>query len=252
MPITVPPFQAYQAPLIPLPGKWNAKPVEGDKFVPAEIDWGVTTGGTNAVQFALSSFSPVEFSQIVALYVDNGRNGSDVDFLFPDTGKQLTVPAYCQGLFPVITNSLTFYCVSALAGVGDVTIFEILNSLPPPIAVLPSQEQSQASATGIAMTATGSTQVIPPGTIGTIQSASILLSYATGASAQTCDFQLIDGNGTVLFAYHIAAPASTVATLAPINLGPLRLRFFNGVRFVVTQTTMTSCVATVNLYYSVP
>ena len=96
MPIVVPPYVQYQAPLYPLRGLWNSVPPEGDRMVAAEIDWGITTGPGMAVQFQLSGNSPVAFSQIVAMQVDNTSNNSDVQFLFPDSGYTLVVPAYTQ------------------------------------------------------------------------------------------------------------------------------------------------------------
>jgi hypothetical protein len=108
MPLSIPAFDQYQSPMFPLRGLWNCVPREGDKFVNVEIDWQTTTK-TTCVQFSLSGNSPVALSQIVALYVDNGRSGSDVDFIFPDSGFVLTVPAHNQGMFPVLTNALMFY-----------------------------------------------------------------------------------------------------------------------------------------------
>jgi hypothetical protein len=111
MPLQIPAFVQYQGVTPILRGLWNQKPVEGDRFISAEIDWG-TLGGTppyTCVQFQLSGNSPVALSQIVALSIDNGRCGSDADFIFPDSGFVLTVAAHNQGIFPVFTNALSFY-----------------------------------------------------------------------------------------------------------------------------------------------
>jgi hypothetical protein len=132
MPQTVPPFPQLQAPLIPLRGLWNAKPFEADRFCNGEIDWITTTGGLTAVQFSLSGDSPVALSQIVALCVDNTRSGADVDFLFPGSGFLLSVAARTQGLYPVFSNALTFYAIAVSAAAGDITMIQILNSLPRP------------------------------------------------------------------------------------------------------------------------
>jgi hypothetical protein len=249
VPIIVPPFVAYQAPLIALRGLWNQPPPEGDKFIPCEIDWAVSGGPGQAVQFALSSFSPVEFSQIVALYVDNGRNGSDVDFLFPDTGKQLTVPGYCQGLFPVVTNSLTFYVISTGANAGDVTVFEILNSLPPPVAVLPSQEQAHAAVVGVSLTTASTTVIVPPPTTGTLTLFNLILTSASAANV-TANLVLQDGTGAQLWSQAMTiAPNATI----PITLSGLRLRFANGLNFIVASPTgAATAAANINVYYSVP
>ena len=161
-------FQQLSTLLVPIAARWNKPPAEGDKFIACEIDWGVTTPVGQAVQISLTA-GPVALSQIVAFSVDNGRSGSDVSFIFPDTGKQLTVPAFAQGVYPVFTGSLSFYVMAEVAAVGDVTQFEILNSLPPPVSVLPSQLQSHSGVTGIGLVANLTTPIIPAGVNGTLQ-----------------------------------------------------------------------------------
>lgn len=250
MPLTIPPFAAYQAPLIPVAARWRTPPVEGDKFIPCEIDWGVTVAAGLAVQFALNA-GPVEFTQICAFSIDNGRNGSDVSFIFPDTGKQLTVPAYAQGVYPVFTNAATFYVESSSAVTGDVTVFEILNSMPPPVSVLPSQEQSHASGGSVPLNVNATTALLPAGTVGTLQAFSLVLNIQTGAAAQSCTITLQDGTGAVLWAQGFAYPAST-QTVLTINQSGLRLRFVNGLNIVISSTTMTAGAVTANLYYSTP
>lgn len=252
MPITIPPFVTYQAPLIPITARWRHAPPEGDKYVPVEIDWGLTVAIGKAVQISLNA-GPVEFSQIVALSVDNGRSGGDVAFVFPDTGRQLAVPAYSQGVYPVFTNSLTFYVLAESAAVGDITEFEILNSLPPPVAVQPSQEQTAAGITGASTSAVGSRIVIPPGINGTLTGYQILLvSTSTLSTASAAACQLIDGTGQILWLGESQCPATGSVT-TPINAAGLRVRFTNGINFQVTSTSLPAgCYAQVNLYFSVP
>jgi hypothetical protein len=252
MSIIVPPFVAYQAPLLPIAGKWNHKPPEGDKFIACEINWGLTVPIGQAVQFSLNA-GPVEFSQIVAVYVDNGRNGSDIDFLFPDTGKQLTVPGYCQGLFPIITNSLTFYVVASSAGVGDVTVFEILNSMPPPVAILPSQEQSSSTFTGLGVVPPATTLLVP-GT-GTLQGFTLTIVVNQGATAGSSNFYLIDGSTPqrTLWFGAVEGAANQVGTV-PITVTGLKARFINGL-FIQTATASgpgLQAAVGVTVFYSVP
>lgn len=251
MPIIIPPFTPYQAPLIPIRGLWNNPPPEGDRFIPVEIDWGVTTGIGMAVQIAITAFSPVEFSQIVALNVDNGRNGADVDFLFADTGRQLTVPAYCQGLFPVISNAMSFYVVSTGAATGDITVFEICNSLPPPIAIQPSEEQSHAAVPNLDLHTNGSTVLVPAGTTGTVQSFTLAIAGAA-TTAGAAGFQLVDGTGAVLYTQTIAIPNGSSNQTVPVT--GVRLRFINGLNAVIGSSNVPAASANVaiNLYYSVP
>ena len=195
MPLTIPAFDQYQQPLFPLRGLWNSAPAEGDRYVNAEIDWLVTTK-TTAVQFSLSGNSPVSLSQIVALAVDNGRCGVDVDFIFPDSGFVLTVPAHSQGLYTVFTNALMFYTSAALANVGDTTVIQILNSSPPPLQIAATEQQNHAVPGAIVITAGGSTtQIVAAGINGTLNAANLIVDYINGAAATVVSLNLQDGNG---------------------------------------------------------
>src|SRR6202035_180459 len=137
----------------------------------------------------VSGNSPLAFSQIAAFSVDNSRCGSDVAFVFPDSGYTLEVPAYNQGTYPVFTNALMFYAMALEGAVGDQTTFQVLNSIPPPIAVQPSEELTHAISSGIVLT-NGTTQIIPATVNGTIQ------AYDLGFSTPTtgaCNALLQDG-----------------------------------------------------------
>lgn len=243
MPIVIPEFVQFQGVLFPLRGLWNASPPEGDRFVNAEIDWG-SPGlfGVSCVQFQLSGNSPVAFSQIVAMSVDNSRCGSDVDFIYPDSGFVLTVPAFNQGIYPVFTNALMFYANSPNATLGDITIVQILNSQPPPVAIQPTSEQESATFQDINLANNGSTQLVGAGISGTLDGFSLNTSIATGSAG----IQLIDGTGKVLWSGFATEPAGTISSPAGF-----RVRFTNGISFIVAASTATGFV-TANLYYSVP
>jgi hypothetical protein len=243
VPIVVPPFVQYQTPLFPLRGLWNSPPVEGDRFVSAEINWGVTTKAGNAVQFDLSGNSPVAFSQIVAFSVDNSQCASDVEFLFPDSGYVLNVPAYNQGVYPVFTNALMFYATAAVANVGDRTVFQVLNSMPPPVAIQPTQLQTVASVAAISLTASGNTQLIPATVSGTIKAMSI--SAEVGSSATVAGFFIQDGNGSNLW-------SALLNVTEYFSVMPIEVRFFNGLKAVVSGTSITSGQVNANIYYTVP
>jgi hypothetical protein len=243
VPITIPPFSQYQAPLFPMRGLWNAAPAEGDRFIAGEIDWGSYPAG-QAVQFSLSGNSPVAFSQIAALSVDNSRCGSDVQFVFTDSGSVLQVPAHCQGVYPVFTNSLGFFVVALNASPADVTCVTILNSLPPPIPIQVSTSQSSSSITGIALTAPGTSPLIGPtidGVIQVIQISTFGVS-ATGAA----QIELVDGTSKILWVGAVSTPGLTV------NLSGLSLSFTHGLSFVVTTSSLTTGTAFCNVYYGVP
>lgn len=211
-------------------------------MVNAEIDWLVTTK-TNAVQFSLSGNSPVSLSQIVALAVDNSRSGADVAFIFPDSGFELVVPAHNQLVAPVFTNALMFYASSPGAIVGDVVIFQIFNSNPPPVPIAPSVEQNHGQVVGGSVV-NGTTTLVGAGVNGTLNTISINI----GASATgSCDIELIDGVGKALWINTFQAPEN-----AFVNLTGLAIRFQNGINLVVAFSTMTVGAIVANVYYSTP
>lgn len=246
MPITLPPFAQYQGTLFPLRGLWNAPPAEGDRFVNAEIDWGTLTAGVSCVQFQLSGNSPVAFSQIVAMSVDNSRCGVDIDFVFPDSGFVLTVPAFNQGVYPVFTNALMFYANGVGANVGDRTIIQILNSMPPPVAIQPSAEQQHTGAGGLNLSPAGSTPIIAA-VNGTLNAFSISIGSVTSATTGTAVIGIQDGTGAQLWTGEVSA-----SNTGPFELSGLHIPFSGGLFFTVFSSTISSGVAIVNLYYSVP
>jgi hypothetical protein len=250
--LTLPAFVQFQAPLFPLRGLWDTRPNEGDKFINAEIDWGTPgLSGVSCVQFQLSGNSPVAFSQIVAMSVDNSRCGSDVDFIFPDSGFILSVPGYNQGVYPVFSNALMFYANAPLAVAGDVTIVQILNSMPPPVAIQPSEAQSHAAAPNIDLHTNAATALVPPPISGTIQAFTLAISGAA-ATAGSAFFQLIDGTGAVLYSQQITIPTGNYSQTVPVT--GIRLRFINGLSAVISGSTVPASSANivVNLYYAVP
>jgi hypothetical protein len=250
MPLTIPAFSQYNAPMPPLRGLWHARPAEGDFFVSAEIDW-LISPPANAVQFSLSGNSPVALSQIVALVADNGRCGADVSFLFPDTGFELVVAARNQGVFPVFTNALMFYAISPGAIQGDTTILQIMNSMPPPIPIVASVAQNSASVTGIAPQTNGITQIIPASVSGTLNSFQLTGNLTAGASAGSAQFNLLDGTSRVLWTNIYSVAANGNITVA-INPQGLALRFQHGLQFQIVNSTLAGFELVFNAYYSTP
>jgi hypothetical protein len=263
MALTIPPFSQFQAPTPILRGLWRHPPKEGDRFINAEIDWGsLPASGNTCVQFALSGNSPVALSQIVALSVDNSRCGSDVQFVFPDSGFILTVPAHEQGVYPVFTNALTFYAIYALGlnpapfapAVADRTILQVLNSMPPPVAVPPSALQTQLGQGAIGIAA-GTTAIITPanGPSGTLTSIQGQISCVQGASAGVGTFSLFDngGIGKLIWSVTVNAPAN-VTTIIPINVTGINQHFINGVYLVQSTISITGGIVSLNLYYTTP
>ena len=248
MPLTIPPFNQYQSPIVPLRGLWNAAPVEGDKFITAEIDWLVTTT-QQAVQFAVSANSPVSFSQIAAIGADNSRCGSDVQFVFSDSGFTLAVPAHEQVVAPVFTNGLMFYVIASGAVLGDITAFCVLNSMPPTISLAPSSAQNHAGVIGLQL-ATGTTPIIAPPTTGTLNTLSLTISVAEGAAAGGAQLQLVDGTGRLVWVTVIDTAAGETQNY-PVNLSGLSLRFVDGLSLQILNSTLAGSIV-VNVYYSTP
>lgn len=249
MPLIIPPFTQFQGPLFPLRGLWNKRPAEGDYFVNAEIDWGTMGGAGSAIQFSLSGNSPVALSQIVALYIDNRRCGVDCDFQFPDSGFLLTVPAHAQGLFPVLTNALMFYVIAQGAAGPDVTVVQILNSLPPPIPLVPSVQQNNNAATGIAI-ANGSTVLVPAAISGTLNTISISVDIisSTGGNMTVA---INDGTGAVMWNNIFSVPSGGSANI-PIDLTGMSLRFRQGLNLVITGASGLTGFINANAYYQTP
>ena len=251
MPIIVPPFSQYQAPLFPLRGLWNHRPPEGDRFITGEIDWGLTVKLGNAVQFQLSGNSPLAFSQIAAFSVDNTRNASDCTFLFPDSGYTLVVPAFCQGTFPVFTNALQFYVASTGAVSGDRTVFQALNSIPPPVAVQESAIQENNGVTGVNLNANAIVNIVPRGINGTLElvTGSINGVGATGSTLIT----LQDGNTPPKVMWVTAVVGSTPHPDSYFTSGSIRVGFVNGLDINITTTgPLVGGVLFLNVYYGVP
>jgi hypothetical protein len=247
VPQVIPPFDQYQAPVIPLRGLWNKAPAEGDMFATFEIDWMITTQ-QRAVQIAFNANSPVAFSQIAALAVDNRRSGYDVDFVFPDSNFTVTVPAYTQTIFPVFTNAMMFYAVAAEGVVaGNVTVFQVLNSIPPPLQLNPTAMQTANAVNAVQLHNGATAQVIPPGISGTLNGFLITINFAQTLGAT---LELIDGAGTVLWA---DGTAGTTGNSQIIQISGLHVRFVNGVQLVVSGVSVPDqAQANVNLFYTTP
>lgn len=231
--------------MYPLRGLWNNAPPEGDRFIACEIDWTVTVPAGQGVQCALSGNSPVAFSQIVSIAVDNARCGSDVQFIFTDSGFVLQVPAYNQGIYPVFTNALMFYVYANNSAAGDITTFTIHNSMPPPVQISSKQEVNTAGVAAINLEVAGSTVIVPPPSSGTVTTINVSIS---ATAAGTANLQLVDGTGKIVWIDGVTfEPGNTSITIPGLSI-----RFFNGLSFVVTAASTANALASVNIYYGVP
>ena len=263
MPLTIPAFVQYQGVTPILRGLWNQKPPEGDRFISAEIDWAMVFGSflplIKCVQFALSGNSPVALSQIVALAVDNSRCGADVQFIFPDSGFTFTVAAHNQVVMPVFTNALTFYCNApnaagqpgVLAG-SDVTVLQILNSMPPPIPLVAAIAQNHASATSVCEFVVSAGTLVASSVNGTLNNLSLSLDAVVTGASGTIQITLNDGASGLLWETFMTI-ATTAGTNYPINVTGLNVRFVQGIVLNVGPTTLSAgSKLAINCYYTTP
>lgn len=235
----------------PLRGLWNSAPDEGDRYVNAELDWLSSPPGS-AVQFQLAGSSPVALSQIVALAVDNAASGADVQFIFPDSGFVLSIPARTSGVWPVFTNALMFYASAPAAIAGDRTVFQAFNSMPPPVPIPASQAQNHASTAGIAAV-NGSTQLVPVGVSGTLNLVNGTITMWGGAGGgETCQLSLIDGRGITVWQNFFTIAANGFLT-TPFDAPGLAVRFANGLSLLISNSNLSGGSNVVlNVYYSQP
>lgn len=244
MPLTIPAFQQYQEPMTPLAARWRMRPPEGDKSITMAIDWGTMGGAQKALQAGIGN-NPQEFSQIVALYVDNRRCGVDVAFVFPDTGFLLEVPAHDQGLYPVLTNAQQFYVVGTGAVAGDTTIAQILNSLPPPISILPATQQSTAAVVPINLALVAVTQLVPATISGTLNSLNMTFAFVTAGGV---NLSVQDGTGAAKWSGFVQGGVNSTVV---VDVSNINARFVSGLAVNIGASTATGSMAA-NAYYQTP
>lgn len=255
MSLLLPPSKNYQSPLNAVPIFYGRMPREGAKMIPVEIDWATMGGTGKCVSFNLQNNAYLEFSQIVAVSVDNSQCGADIQFIFPDTSETLTIPAYSpKTIIEVFTNQTQFYVSAPNSAVEDITRFSIHNSLPPPISVPVTLEQNAAAISGINIAVTGSSQIVPTTINGTIESLQVAMqSTANNATVSRIDWLIIDGAGTAIAAGVLTNGPGANQSQIVYNGGGLQVRFQTGIVFSWSSNANTSSgVAYVNLYYRTP
>lgn len=252
MAIKVPPAKNYQSPLVSRPTRWDAPPVEGDRLVAVEIDWATMGGENNCVNINLQDNATLNFTQVVALSIDNSLCASDVVFVFPDTAETVAIPAYApKCIVPVFTNQTQFYVYAPKAEGSDVTRFSIHNSMPPPTSIpLTVQQQTQFVANLAADGATTHT-ILPANFSGTLRGLTVFLgSPVTNSGALT--IQLKDGNNEVLAGSQFFSDSTDSSNnLFLIQLNPVYLRFMSGIKLFQNGVNVGGFYS-VNLLYQTP
>ncbi len=253
MTLSVPPAVNYQSPLIAVPTRWDQAPIEGSKIIPCEVDWGTMGGTSNCVSFNLQNNATLNFSQIVALSIDNSACGADIEFIFPDTTETLSIPAYApKTIVPVFTNQTQFWLSSPNAQSEDITRFAILNSMPPPIAVPTTQEQNSAVNVNVPATAAGDAVIVASTINGTLENAFIFL-FGSGGVTGISAWTLKDGNNNIIAGGQLVSVQNGVIAVAVLELTDIRVRFQNGLKINIASATLgAGSILAVNLYYRTP
>lgn len=255
MSITLPPFVQLQLPSVPLKGNWRRQPYnpdrtpQGDMFVSVEVDWLTQTNNLTAALINVAGNSPVTLAQIAALVIDNSRCGSDVSFIFPDTGFELTVAARTPGgVYTVLTNALQFYAVAPNAVNTDITIVQICNTVPP-VQNMPVSPAQQLGG-GIAIpVATGNTTLASGN--GTLLGVSLSADLTSGAGANSDSLNIHDGNAVSLWQGVLTSQPSIRSSVV-LPFTPMSVRFTNGLVFQQVVAGFTGNSIMLNYYISRP
>jgi len=265
--VYVPPqARNYSSPVISLPTRWWADPVEGPRMVPLAIQWATMGGPEFCVNVNLSIQQAQTISQIAAMHVDNTRCGSDIVIWFPDTQSTITIPAYEDVITPVFTNVTQFYvnAVDTIATDGDdATCIELLNTMPPPIALPASVLQTIASpgsspnlASGTqTMTFLGGATSSPDAVSGTIENIQVALHGAMTTAPIAANITLEDETGTLLWNQLVECTASgTEIHMMLANISGVSIKFRDGVKYIIDVIVgdAAEAVVTFLLYYRTP
>lgn len=248
MALTIPPSVNYPDLLTPVPALWSKKPIEGNKHIGGTINWGSMGGSGKTVTINVGGNAAQPVSQIAAITVDNSLSGSDVTFIFPDTGQTVPVPAYQAGTFPVFTTGTQFYISAPQALSVDRTSFVVHNAVPPHTNVPKTEFQNVAVAQSINLAA-GTTQIVPATVTGTLSSLNIQINNS-GAGSATLAIE--DGTSAVLSSVTGANGTPNPYSQQLLNLTNLSVRFQGGLKGVVIISGTPAGSFVVNAMYRTP
>lgn len=253
MPITIPAAENYQSPLVAVPSRVLMPPREGNKSIPCEVDWSIMGGANQSIYINLQNNATLEFSQVVALKVDNSECGASVRFIFTDTNETVTIPAYTpDAIVEVFTNQTQFYLVAEGAIATDVTRFQLLNFLPPPVVVPISTEQQTAVVGSISSGAAASAVIIPPTVNGTLENLLVQFGCASPAADSNAVATFSDGNGKVIARCPVFVKTGVPANVVSLNLSDAAVRFEGGIECTISGLLIASGEYSVNVYYRLP
>lgn len=255
MPLTIPPAVNFQSPLVAVPSGVLNSPREGNRQISCEVDWATMGGAKNCVNVNFSNNATLDFSQIVALKVDNSQCGSDVVFIFPDTGDTVAIPAGTPyALVPVFTHGQQFFVKNLNEEADDITRFQILNFLPPPVTVGIATAQDGVSPAPLAMVAGVGNVLVNNTVFGTVQSLTVQKALLAPAAAYLMNLNIKDGLGNIIAKCTAAGPASPGDGII-LNLSNINIRFGQGIFADIVGGSPpggTDCYFLVNLAYRTP
>lgn len=129
------PESIYRGNYASLPANTLKPPIESNRTVPIEINWlAAGLAPQYTIHFNARQQQTLPISQIASLHIDNSNNSSSMHVAFPDTQFEVIVGPNTVGFYPVVTNSLEFWCwIDKTPLAQDKTIIQVLNFLPPPI-----------------------------------------------------------------------------------------------------------------------
>lgn len=218
-----------------VPSIIGKQPKEGHKSIPFLVNWSRPLASSlDTVSVNVQGNSPLDFTQIVSLIIDNSQCGASLDFIFPDTDVTLSIPAYAPyTVAQVNTRQLQFF-VRALGPIAsDVTSFSVLNYAADPLSVPATTEQQFASFADIFAQANTNQQIAAATVNGTIQHINIGYAVANDVSGGTQVATIQDGS-RVLFRTRVATNnnASNI-NLSLLNFNNIALRFSDGLTFQI-------------------
>lgn len=254
MPLSPPAGKNYQSPLTSVPSKALNDPLEGPRQVSLEFDWttmgqqfsalsgGFGVSGGYSVYVNLQNNATINFSQIASVVIDNSNCGSIVQLIFQDTGEVVTVDAFApRTITPVFSGATQFYAVAYGATPNDVTRVQLLNFLPPPVALPETPAQISTATFNQALSASLNTNVaIVPATVtGTLQDLRIGLTVGTPpAAVAEVTVGISDGTSRALVTLEpvFVGTGTPIAQLPLLDLQGVNFRFTNGLFAAITTT----------------
>lgn len=233
MPLSPPAGKNYQSPLVSVPSRILSDPLEGPRQVSLEFDWttmgqqyatlpgGFGSSGGYSIYVNLQNNATINFSQIVSVSIDNSQCGSIVQLIFQDTGEVITVDAFApRSITPVFSGATQFYAVAFGATSNDVTRVQLLNFVPPPVALPETPSQIASASINTALTTNTNTGaiILPTTVTGTLNNLTINLSVGTPpAAVAELTIGVYDGQARFL----ITAQSLYIGTTYPVSSNPI-------------------------------